>query len=68
MISVAKLKISFWAEAHDTTGYLQNCSYTSALQDITPYELSIRFKLHLRNLYIFGCSTYVHLLDEHLKK
>lgn len=39
MLNVAHLINSFWAEAVASACYLQNCSYTSTLTNVTPYEL-----------------------------
>jgi hypothetical protein len=41
-----------------------NCSYTSALNNITPYELWTGFKLDVSHFKFFGYIAYFHILDE----
>lgn len=64
MLQVAQLSHSFWAEAVSTACYLQNCSFTSALSNTTPFELWTGMKPDIRNLRIFGCPAYSHIPEE----
>jgi len=68
MLKVAQLSNSFWAEALNTSCYLQNCSYTSTIDNVTPHELWIGLKSDLQHLRIFGCLAYAHLPHEKCHK
>ena len=53
--------MSFWAEASNTTVYIQNRCSHSHLDNKTPKEVFSRKKLNFNNLRIFGCFVYVHV-------
>lgn len=63
MIQTAQLSNAYWAEAIQTACYLQNCSFTSSIQDSTPHELWTGLKPDLTHLRIFGCSAYSQIPD-----
>jgi len=50
MLHTAQLPNLYWTEAIFTTCYLQNCSYTSALDTITPFELWTGIKPNISHL------------------
>ena len=68
MLQVAHLSKHFWAEAVATACYLQNRSYTTSLNNITPYELWTGYDHDLTDLRIFGCPAYSHIVKERRKK
>ncbi|MCO5596290.1 hypothetical protein L7F22_050351 [Adiantum nelumboides] len=67
MLAHASLPRSYWAEACNTAVYIQNCSPTHALQDMTPFQAYYGRKptvLHFR----IGCSAFVHIPKEKRQK
>ena len=53
-----------WAEACNTTVYLQNRSLHRALGHMTPEEAFSRKKPDIGHLCIFGCITYSYIPKE----
>jgi hypothetical protein len=68
MLHTAQLSNMYWAEAVFTACYLQNCSYTSALDNTTPFELWTGIKPNISHLRIFGCKGFSHIPDEKCTK
>jgi hypothetical protein len=68
MLQIAHLSNSYWAEAIQTACYLQNCFYTSALTQATPFELWTSLKPDLSHLRIFGCPAFSQIPDEKCSK
>ena len=64
MLHRAQLPNKYWTEAAFTACYLQNCSYTLALNYIIPFELWTGIKPNLCHLRIFGCKGFSHIPDE----
>ena len=64
MLHTAQLPNKYWAEAAFTACYLQNYSYTSALNYTTPFELWTGIKPNLCHLRNFGCKGFSHIPDE----
>lgn len=64
MIHDQNLHTSFWAEASNTTVYIQNHCPHSILNNITPEEVFTGIEPDLSHLRIFGCPVYVHILKE----
>lgn len=48
-----------WNEVIQTTTYLLNRSYTTALNNVTPAEMWFGFKPDISNLRVFGCKAYL---------
>ncbi|GKB73930.1 putative ribonuclease H-like domain-containing protein, partial [Tanacetum coccineum] len=68
MLADSKLPTTFWAEAVNTTCYMQNKVLVTKPHNKTPYELFIGRKLALGYMRIFGCPvTILHTID-HLGK
>ncbi|XP_016725652.1 uncharacterized protein [Gossypium hirsutum] len=61
LIFERNLPKTFWAEAVNTTVYLQNKLLTKALAQKTPFEAWFRFKPSLAHLRVFGCVCYAHV-------
>lgn len=55
---------TFWAEAVNTDKCLGNSSYTSARtqQDLIPFEIITKRKLHIQTMSVSGSNYYVHIL------
>lgn len=64
MLKAAQLPNEFWAEAINTACYLQNHSYTSALDNTTPIELWTGYKPNLSHLRTFGCKAFSYISNE----
>jgi hypothetical protein len=64
MLHTAQLPNMYWIEAIFTACYLQNCSYTLALDNTTPFELWTSIKPNISHLRIFGCKGFFHIPDE----
>jgi hypothetical protein len=62
------LDLEFWAELVNTTVYINNRCPTKALDSKTPQEAWIGRKLDVFHLRVFGCKTYMHILDEKISK
>jgi len=59
----------FWAEAINTSTYLQNGSPSHPIKNLTPYQLLHSRKPEVRNLRRFGCdaSKLIPLEQRHAK-
>ncbi|MCO5614741.1 hypothetical protein L7F22_069025 [Adiantum nelumboides] len=68
MLAHASLSRSYWAEACDTTVYIQNRSPTHALQDMTPFQAYYGRKPTVSHFRVFGCSAFVHIPKEKRQK
>jgi hypothetical protein len=64
MIYVQALPMSLWAEACNTTMYIQNRSPHCILKGKTPKEAFIGVKPKVSHLRIFGCLVYIHVPKE----
>jgi hypothetical protein len=53
-----------WAEACNTTVYLQNMSLHRILEDKTLEEAFTSVRLEIGHLRIFGCPVYIRVLVE----
>ena len=61
MLHEKELPKIFWAEAANTTVFMQNRLPTKALKDKTPFEASNRYKPSLSFIIVFGCVCFVHV-------
>ena len=68
MLIQSKLPLSFWAEAVAAAVYTHNRSPTSALNNVTPYELWFGKRPNISNLRVFGCICYYHVPKELRRK
>ncbi|MCO5580367.1 hypothetical protein L7F22_034234 [Adiantum nelumboides] len=59
---------SYWEEAISTACYLQNCIFTTALPNQTPYFRWFGHKPDLSHTRIFGCDAYAVSTDPHRGK
>lgn len=62
------LPLFLWAEACNTTVYLQNMSPHKTLGNVTPEEAYLGQKPQLGHLRILGCLTYSHVPKERRTK
>lgn len=53
--------LNFWAEAISNVVHVLNCSGTSTVQNLTPYELWHNRKPPIKDLHIFGEKVYIHV-------
>ena len=63
-----KMPLKFWAEAINTTSYIQNQVTSRFLDDKTPYEIWYDVKPNVEHLKVFGCICYVLIHDVNRKK
>ncbi|MCO5571578.1 hypothetical protein L7F22_025322 [Adiantum nelumboides] len=68
MLAHASLPRSYWAEACNTAVYIQNCSPTHALQDMTPFQAYYGRKPTVSHFRVFGCLAFVHIPKEKRQK
>ncbi|KAJ6715423.1 hypothetical protein OIU85_026875 [Salix viminalis] len=75
MMAEKEMPTVFWAEVVNVSVYLQNRSYTSAVEKKTPFEVFTGRKPGVKHLRVFGCmcSTHVpsvlrHKFDEKSEK
>jgi len=61
MLHEKELPKTFWAEAANTTVFLQNRLPTKALKDKTPFEAWYGYKPSLTFLKVFGCVCFVYI-------
>jgi transposase InsO family protein len=61
MIHDQSLPMVLWAEACNTTVYLQNRSPHRILEDKTPEEAFTGVRPEIGHLRIFGCPVYIHI-------
>ncbi|WJX24545.1 hypothetical protein P8452_13640 [Trifolium repens] len=59
MMHETKLVKHFWAEAVNTTCYIQNRIYIRPLLNLTTYELFKGRKLNISYFHQFGCTCYI---------
>eukprot|EP00253_Pinus_taeda_P002533 PITA_02533 len=64
MLSGVGLGQELWAEAVETTCYLDNRSPSSALEDKNPQEVWTGKNPSLSHLRVFGCDAYIHVPKE----
>jgi hypothetical protein len=64
MIHDQNLPMHLWAEASNTTVYVQNRSPHKILGNKTPEEVFTRKKLEVNHLRIFGFLVYIHVPKE----
>ncbi|MCO5600433.1 hypothetical protein L7F22_054546 [Adiantum nelumboides] len=68
MLTVCGRSHSYWEEAISTACYLQNCIFTIALPNQTPYFRWFGHKPDLSHTRIFGCDAYAVSTDPHRGK
>nr|GEV12084.1 hypothetical protein [Tanacetum cinerariifolium] len=68
MLADAKLPVTFWAEAVNTTCCIQNRVLVNKSQNKTPYELFNSITPAIRFLRPFGCHVMVLNTLDHLRK
>jgi len=61
MLHEKELPKTFWAEAANTTVFLQNRLPTKALKDKTPFEAWYGYNPSLTFLKVFGCVCFVYI-------
>ncbi|KAL0559650.1 hypothetical protein IC582_000013 [Cucumis melo] len=61
MLHEKSLPKKFWAEAANTTVFLQNRLPTKALKEKTPFEAWYGYKPSLKFLKVFGCLCFTHV-------
>jgi hypothetical protein len=64
MLHDQDLPMMLWAEACNTTVYVQNMSPHRILEDKTPEEAFTGVKPEIGHLRIFGCPVYIHVPKE----
>jgi hypothetical protein len=64
MLDDANLLNSFWEDAVEYVGQIQNVIPTRALPDITPHESFTGNKPNVSHFQTFGCKAYVHIPNE----
>jgi hypothetical protein len=64
MIHDQDLPMFLWAEACNTTVYVQNKSPHKVLEDKTPEEAFFGVKPEIGHFRIFGCPVYIHVPAE----
>jgi hypothetical protein len=68
MLNEKNLPNYFWAEIVATVVYIMNRTPTAIVHGMTPEEKFISKKPNVSHLIMFGCITYVHVLDEKRSK
>ncbi|MCO5577018.1 hypothetical protein L7F22_030840 [Adiantum nelumboides] len=68
MLTLCGRPHSYWEEAISTACYLQNCIFTTALPNQTPYFRWFGHKPDLSDTRIFGCDAYAVSTDPHRGK
>jgi hypothetical protein len=68
MLNEKNLPNYFWAEAVATAIYIMNRTPTAVVHGMTPEEKFTGKKPDVSHLRMFGCITYVHVLDEKRSK
>ena len=64
MMNEKNLPHCYWAEVVSTTVYIMNRTPTATVHNMTPKETFIGRKPDVGHFKVFGCITYVHVLDE----
>jgi hypothetical protein len=68
MLNEKNLPNYFWAEAVATVVYIMNRTPTATVHGMTSEETFIGKKLDVSHFKVFGCITYVHVLNEKRSK
>jgi hypothetical protein len=68
MLNENNLPNYFWVEAVATIVYIMNQTPTTIVHGMTREEKFIGKKPDVSHLRVFGCITYVHVLDEKRSK
>lgn len=68
MLQTKGLSNSYWGDAIATTLYILNCSSTSALEKMTPYEAWYGKRPNVNHFKVFGCLAYVHVPNQNRQK
>jgi hypothetical protein len=63
MLNDKNLLNYFLVEVMVITIYILNIKFTTIVHDMT-FEKFINMKPNISHLWIFGCITYIHILDE----
>jgi transposase InsO family protein len=68
MLSESGLPPQFWADCLASLVHVWNCSPTSALKGMTPYEAWHKKKPDVSHLRVWGCTAYVHIQKDKRKQ
>ncbi|KAK2414989.1 myosin-16 [Trifolium repens] len=68
MLSGRNVPKPFWPEALKWATYVLNRSPTLSVKNMTPEEAWIGRKPAVHHFRVFGCLSYVHIHDVHIKK
>eukprot|EP01018_Ginkgo_biloba_P029752 Gb_40566 [translate_table: standard] len=68
MLKSKNLPNDYWTEAVATVVYILNRSPTKSVKNITPKEAWSGHKPSVTHFRVFGCVSYVHILDKKRKK
>ena len=68
MMAATNIPNTFWAEAIANAAYARNRSPTSALQNVTPFEMWWGHKPSVKHLRTFGCIAYAHIANGKRRK
>ena len=68
MINETNIAKNFWAEAINTSCYIQNRISIRPILDKTPYELWKNKNPNISYFYPFGCICFILNTKEHLNK
>ena len=61
MMAATIIPNTFWAEAIANAAYVRNRSPSSALQNMTPFEVQWGHKPSVKYLRTLGCTAYAHI-------
>ena len=61
MLIEKEMPVIFWAEAVNTTMYIQNRCYITSVTEKTPFEAFTGRKPGVKHLKVFGCLCYTHI-------
>ncbi|MCO5569583.1 hypothetical protein L7F22_023298 [Adiantum nelumboides] len=64
LMSEKNMPPCYWAEAASTAVYTMNRTPTTAVHDMTPKEKFTGKKPDVSHFKMFGCISYVHVLDQ----
>jgi hypothetical protein len=67
MLNEKNLSNYFWAKAVATVVYIMSQTPTTVIHGMTLEEKFTSKKPDVSHLRVFGCITYVHVLDEKIK-
>lgn len=68
LLAESKLPSACWAHAAGFIVRVMNCTPTSAIQGMTPFEAFYGKKPDLTMLRVFGCRAYVHIQKKYRKE